>query len=54
MPKKAQAEFIKTSLKLPRELWREAHIRAMDEGTDLQGIIARALEAYLRRGGGPK
>ena len=50
MPKEQQ-DFVKTSLKIPRELWRAAHIRAMDEGTELQVIVARALEAYLKKGG---
>jgi hypothetical protein len=50
MPKKDDA-WVKTSLKLPKVLWREAHIRAMDEGTDLQGVVAKALEAYLKKGG---
>lgn len=38
----------KTSVKLPRALWREASIRALDEGRDLQDVIASALELYLR------
>ena len=50
-PKKAEVEYVKTSLKLPRKLWRAAHIRALDEGTELQIIVARALEAYLKKGG---
>ena len=41
---------VKTSVRLPRQLWRAAHIRALDEGTDLQVIVARALEAYLKPG----
>mgnify|MGYP001577600107 CR=1 FL=1 len=51
MPKE-KPDFVKTSLKIPRDLWRAAHIRAMDEGTDLQVIVARALAAYLKKGGG--
>ena len=42
-------ESVKTSVKLPRKLWREAHIRALDERTELQIIIARALAAYLNK-----
>jgi hypothetical protein len=42
-------ELIKTSLRLPRELWRAAHIRAMDEHRDLQDVVADALALYLRR-----
>ena len=50
MPKDKQ-DTVKTSLKIPRDLWRAAHIRAMDDGTDLQTIVALALTAYLRKGG---
>ena len=42
------AETVKTSVKLPRSLWRKARIRAIDDDTELQEIIARALEAYLK------
>ena len=41
-------ETMKTSIRLPRELWRAAHIRALDEGRDLQDVIAAALQAYLK------
>jgi hypothetical protein len=44
------AESVKTSVRLDRELWKRAHMRAMDEGLDLQDLIAKALRAYL--GGG--
>ena len=49
--KEPQTKYVKTSLRLPEDLWREAHIRALDERTDMQVIVARALEAYLRKGG---
>jgi hypothetical protein len=53
MPKKAEVEeYVKTSLKIPKALWREARIRAMDEGTEFQIIVSKALEAYLKKGGG--
>jgi hypothetical protein len=41
------AETHKTSIKLPKALWREASIRALDEGLDLQDVIAAALATYL-------
>jgi hypothetical protein len=28
-------------------LWREASVRALDEGRDLQDVVAAALAAYL-------
>lgn len=43
---------VKTSIKLERDLWKRAHVRAMDEDCDLQTLVARALEAYLAKGGG--
>jgi hypothetical protein len=45
-----QADRVKTSIALPRKLWREAHIRALDEGLELQELIAKALAAYLKGG----
>ena len=52
MPKKreARSDTVKTSIRLPRELWKKAHIRGMDEGKDLQDVIAEALAAYLKGG----
>ena len=49
--KEPESKYVKTSLRLPEDLWREAHIRALDERTDMQVIVARALELYLRKGG---
>jgi len=47
-------ETVKTSLKLPKKLWREAHILALDDGREFQEIVAAALDTYLaaRRKGG--
>ncbi len=47
MKKLNRPEVVKTSVALPRELWKRAHVRAMDEGRDLQDVIASALEQYL-------
>jgi hypothetical protein len=43
----AQPDTIRTTLRLPADLWRQARIRAIDERTDYQEIVARALRAYL-------
>jgi hypothetical protein len=51
MPKAVAAETVKTSLRLDRSLWKRAHVRAMDDGVDLQTVVSRALEAYLGKGG---
>ena len=39
---------MKTSLSLPEELWRAAKIRALDEGKNLQEVLADALREYLK------
>jgi hypothetical protein len=41
-------EKTKTTIRMPRETWRAAHIRALDEGRDLQDVIVSALELYLK------
>ena len=33
---------------LPRKLWKRAKVRAMDDGTDLSGVVIAALEAHLK------
>ena len=33
---------------MPREVWRAARIRALDEDRDLQDVIVSALELYLK------
>jgi hypothetical protein len=49
MPSKTEEqEFQKISCKIPRRLWREGKILAMDENVDFQDIVVRALEAYLQ------
>jgi post-segregation antitoxin (ccd killing protein) len=45
---KRAGDVVKTSITLPRELWRSAHVRALDESRDLQDVIASALEAYIK------
>jgi hypothetical protein len=49
MKKKTEStEMVKTTTRLPKALWREAHIRALDEDRDFQDIVAIALDAYLK------
>jgi hypothetical protein len=50
VPKTRQPETVKTSIRLPRELWRKAKVRALDEDKDLQDVIAEALAAFLKGG----
>ena len=47
--KKRTEKTVKTTVDLPEELWRITKIRAMDERTDLRGVIIAALQAYLKK-----
>ncbi|TKB68561.1 MAG: CopG family transcriptional regulator [Nitrospira sp.] len=49
--KRTEKEIVKTTVELPHDLWRTVKVRAMDEGTDLRGIIVLALQQYLAKKG---
>jgi hypothetical protein len=55
-PRKAASAVVRSTIEFPPEIWRAAKIRAMDERTDLRGIVLRALRAYLATPikGGPR
>jgi len=40
-------ESVKTTIVIPRELWRRARVRAAEEDSDFRTIVIRALESYL-------
>ncbi len=40
---------IKTSFLLPEELWRQAKIRAVNEGVSLGELIRKILADYLEK-----
>ncbi len=44
-----KVEVVKCSLKLPRPIWRESKIRALDEDRDWQALVADALKLYLEK-----
>ncbi len=48
MKNTAEAETVKTSVRLPKALWREARLAAIQEDMDLQDLVAAALVAYLK------
>jgi hypothetical protein len=39
---------IKTTVEIPENLWRAAKHRALDDNSDLRGVIVTALEKHLR------
>lgn len=42
------APTVKTSLRLPEEVWRAAKVQALDERRDFQDVVADALRAYVK------
>ncbi len=46
-----EVETMKTSLTLPEEVWKAAKIRAVQEGKNLQEVVAEALCLYLKTKG---
>lgn len=40
--------MVKTTIKLPSKIWTAIRHRAIDEGKDMQEIIAAALAMYLK------
>ncbi len=46
--KSKRTEMTKTTLRVPKQLLDACKHRAIDEGRNLQEIVADALEAYMR------
>ena len=44
-----EVDMQKTTLRLPKELWKAAKIHAIEVGRDYQDIIAEALGEFLKR-----
>jgi hypothetical protein len=44
----------KTSLQLPEAIWKSVKIRAVEEGRNVQELVAEALKDYLRKKGGSR
>jgi len=40
--------MVRTTIRVPEDLWRRVKIRAIDEGTSVQEIVTVALKAYLK------
>ena len=42
------SETVKTTMVLPKDLWKAAKIRVVEEDTDLNGVVIAALVAYVK------
>lgn len=46
----SEQNSVKTSLRLPDDLWKKARIEAIRRGVDAQDIVADALALYFKKG----
>ena len=46
----SEQDSVKTSLRLPDDLWKKARIEAIRRGVDAQDIVAEALTQYFKKG----
>ena len=47
-PKKEPQPQARVTMRLPEPLWKRAQHHAIDEGIELQELVRRALELYLK------
>ena len=47
----SEYKTLKTSFRLPEQLWKAAKIRAIEMNMDAQDLVALALEQFLKKGG---
>ena len=45
------SKTMKTSMRLPTDLWTAVRIEALKKGVNAQDIVAEALKVYLKKGG---
>ena len=47
--KPTAGELVKTTMRLPRDLWHAGRVRALEDRMDFQELVALALAAYLQK-----
>jgi hypothetical protein len=47
--KKRFEAVVKTTVELPVELWQSVKMRAVQDRSDLRGVIVKALEQYITK-----
>jgi hypothetical protein len=52
--KKPEADTVKTTIRIRRDLWAAAMHRTIDENCSLQSLVEKALAEYLKRAEGRK
>jgi hypothetical protein len=50
--KRSAEEIVRTTIRVPRSLWDAVRHRAIDDNSDAQELVVRALQQYLKQKGG--
>ena len=50
--KTANPHIIKTTIRVPKQLWDQVRIRAIEQSTTAEAFVVKALGESLRKGGG--
>lgn len=48
MKKPKTEEVVKTTVRLRRDVWHAARVRALEQRIDFQDLVAAAVELYLK------
>ena len=48
---KPKEEIVKTSIRVPKQLWDRVRIRAIEQNTSAEAIVVSALGEFLKKGG---
>jgi hypothetical protein len=51
MQKPKEQEMIKTTIRVPKELWDKIRIRGIEQGISAGEIVVQSLGDYLKKGG---
>ncbi len=51
---KEPGDTVKTTIRVPRALWKALRIRAVEDETSAEALVVKALEAYLSKKGSPR
>jgi hypothetical protein len=47
--KSTEEEIVRTTIRVPRSLWDAVRHRAIDDKSDAQELVVRALQLYLKQ-----
>jgi hypothetical protein len=48
---KPKEEIIKTTIRVPKQLWDKVRIRAIEQNTSAEAMVIKALSEHLKKGG---